>query len=318
MTPITFSLSHFPFQSSHKALAPLALQASRFVGDKPIFKAIGALLPASVFSDDTFRKDREFFNGANINPKKLKTLAPMFLSLLQHHMTDLEKQLKASEGEFLLGNQPSYADISFYWLLAVIRNAHRDDQDSLVTELFSQDLRRKSYIKVIEWMKLMDQVFEKLSYYGPSPGPDSSLGGQKIDSEEAQRLLESGKRVERMVDEHEALVANGWFKKGDEVIVTPDDTGKTHPQCESIQADRIPKNIFNISARSSVSYFRACSLLTSFCLPHFPPFFTAGILIGLTPETGTLEVKTSRNKSLHVHFPRHGYVIAKKPKNSKL
>lgn len=50
--------------------------------------------------------------------------------------------------------------------------------------------------------------------------------GEMLKAEEAQKMIEGFKKMQVRVDGNDSLIRNGWLKKGEEVIIVPDDTGK--------------------------------------------------------------------------------------------
>jgi len=185
-----------------------------------------ALLPSQVWKNESFRKDRESFLGTKLDAERLKSMSPNFTSSLQSHLQDLESQLQAISTPFLLGDKMSLIDISFYGTMNWLRGVHFSDKTSNITAIFGQKKEESSIPKVLEWMSKMDSSFREIRKNGLYPNVKGPIGGEMLKAEEAQKMIEGFKKMQVRVDGNDSLIRNGWLKKGEEVIIVPDDTGK--------------------------------------------------------------------------------------------
>lgn len=196
------------------------------------------MLPSSVWQDQVFLKDREAFRDEKIDPQKIQDMMIQTVSSLQAHFFDLEKQLEVSKKKFLLGDKPCFLDISYYFNLKYLKDLHKGDESSPVSQVLRAG--ESSTPLTLEWLEKMDESFEQLRDYLKGSKQEflegDAIGGEKTTGEVGQRLVEDGEKKQGVwIDGNDALIRNGWFKEGDEVLVRPDDSGKGSLQGESVE-----------------------------------------------------------------------------------
>lgn len=192
------------------------------------------MIPSAIWADEGFRKDREQLFGSKLDPEKLKAMQPSLFSSIQVHIGDLENQLKASNKKFIFSDDKiSLVDISFYQLMNFLRTLWGREKSSEVYQLFNPNGNESPFPKFINWMKAMDSTLHEIREKGlyPQSKVKGPIGGEKISAEEAMKLIQEAKKVDVSINENDPLIKSGWFKKGDQVLVSPTDTGKV-PQGE--------------------------------------------------------------------------------------
>lgn len=173
---------------------------------------------------------------------------PQFLSAIRQHMVsrpatsdrasltvspsqDLIETQLASRSEpanfFLDSPSPTYLDISIYHKLNWLSNMGTADS-------IFKPTGEPSFPLTFSWM---DQIRVAISEAIKSH-PTQGIPTQISDTEAAASLIYSVAPIEAKVDSEEPLLVAGWLKLGDEVEVTPTDTGKVPQKGKLVGLDR--------------------------------------------------------------------------------
>lgn len=177
-----------------------------------LFKAAVGLLPQDhpIMKDAAFLKDRTELTGIQFDPKVFLVNRPATLIQMLALLSLIQKQFLKDDKKFILGgNQPTTADIYLYFATNWGLTAHTGA---------SPEISRTSHPFVYKWL---DSV-------------TAFLGGRKVETrvsfEEAWAILTRLPKHEyaKFVP-HDANNPLG-LKEGQQISVTPVDTGRTHPQ----------------------------------------------------------------------------------------
>lgn len=188
--------------------------------DRAIFALAGALIPWDLMPAE-FRKDRAKFGGRgdDINPAQMKALQPATLSALSSHLALVETQLanrKNVGGGFLTGTKDvTYLDLSLFFVLNWI--AGFPAAASVFPKKGTQPFPR-----VQEWLGVMrDAVKAK----------EQTTQGQAtpLSAEEAAKQIRAAFKDGACgvkADDAEPLLVAKYLALGEQVKVTPTDSGK--------------------------------------------------------------------------------------------
>jgi glutathione S-transferase len=255
--------SLYPAETNGRTLRPLIRGLASFWTDRPLFRVLTGLIPANVWRS-SFGRDREGLVGHKIDADKLEKKIPANLSGLDMHLSMLEGLLleRTEDMPWILDTKtPGLVDIAFYhaldWGEQISRGYGLDNLTAGETaegqgEGTKTVFNSARYPKVCEWFDAMKKyldglpLLERKVLLGDSKGVDKVLGllnGVKSDRE--VDLIPTPAPPLSELDERNEL------RKGTQVQVTPDDTGRGDPSTgylEALSPEEIvisPKEISN-------------------------------------------------------------------------
>lgn len=186
------------------------------LGDE-IFKAAVGLLPAHhpVMKDAAFLKDRSELRGAPFDPKQFAAARPQIMSAMLAYLSLIKKKfLKNGDRKFIAGGEtPSTADIYLYFSINFGLKVH----DGAAPEI-----SKSSHAVIFQWLEAVASFLQ------------GRKQEEKFGFEEAREIL-----VRPPKHEYAKFVVHDdknplHLKQGQEVSVTPVDTGRSHPQYGSL------------------------------------------------------------------------------------
>lgn len=171
-----------------------------FWSDRPLFMAAVGVAFASMGDrlPKAFLEDRAKFSGRPVDLERWKKALPLNLDQLRAHAGFLDRQL-ADGRAYLLGEAPGLADFGPYLSLWFVARGAREAMAGLT----------ESFPHIAGWMKRVKEI---------GHGEEQPMEpGEALDVAKAARS-----------ETREAADANDprGLKPGDEVSVTPDDTGR--------------------------------------------------------------------------------------------
>jgi len=174
--------------------------ALMFWSDRPLFLAAAGLAFAALGDrlPEAFFEDRAKFAGRPIDLERVKRAAPLNLDQVRAHAGFLDRQL-ADGRAFVHGEAPGLADFGPYFSLWFLARGAREAMYNL----------RESFPHIAPWMRRVKEIG-----HGEA---------QPMAPAEALEVAKAGQS-----ETQEAADANDprGLKPGDEVTVTPDDTGR--------------------------------------------------------------------------------------------
>ncbi|ORY57405.1 hypothetical protein BCR35DRAFT_355500 [Leucosporidium creatinivorum] len=206
-------------------------QASSFFWlDRTVFQTVAGMLPWDALPEE-FVKDRSSYRGGDpIDPAKMIAARPQLLSAIRQHMDLIESQLasRAEPTNFFL-DTPSitYLDISLYHKLNWLSSMGTADS-------IFKPTTAPSFPLTFSWMDLIRVAISEAIRSHPTQGIPSQIS----DQEAASLIYSSAPNGSPKVDSEEPLLVAGWLKLGDEVEVTPTDTGKVPQKGKLVGLDR--------------------------------------------------------------------------------
>lgn len=191
-------------KSEHKAFEHMG---------KEMFPLGASLIPFNLIADPAFLKDRTALTGRSWDEKTIKANRPAALSAFLSYAAKVDEMLK--DGDFVNGSTFSMADIHLLFIFQWILVGHKGAEP---------EVSPSTHPKIYAWVK---RCLSSL--------PRSKAG--KIKFDEARKVLQQGAASSGST--HAALATSAvpeptGIKVGDQVTVTPVDTGRTHPQAGTV------------------------------------------------------------------------------------
>jgi hypothetical protein len=191
--------------------------------DQHLFPIGAFLIPAKALSKE-FVEDRAKY-GVKLGQVPIEQAK----ASLRIHMTLLEEQLKNNEAKgldsFLLGSkEPEYVDLGgVYTALNWIQSMQRSAPEYLPLD----PSKPTPFPLVCKYMaRLRSHIQEGLAA-SPKPQSLDAITAAKVITDGSAKVISQYRNSPDRVDTRDPLVQKGNFKYGDEVDVTPMDTGRT-------------------------------------------------------------------------------------------
>ncbi|PRP81223.1 hypothetical protein PROFUN_02057 [Planoprotostelium fungivorum] len=173
---------------------------------RELFPICAGLLPAAALSDEAFLKDRSELTGYKWSPQTFTAGRPKAFSKFLVVLDIIENQF-LSKNRFLKGEECSTADLHVFhltsWVIRTLRNT-----------LATPEVTPETHPKLHRWM---DDVAKKLSNNKP----------KQIQFQDIRSSLLSPNSTKTPAH-HDAEPLQ--LKRGEEITVTPTDSGRNHPQ----------------------------------------------------------------------------------------
>ena len=237
-----------PPGASGRTLQSLSRGIASFWTDRPLFRFMTGLIPASVWRTP-FGEDRAGLIGHKLDPDKLEKKFPQNLSGLDLHLSLLESLLADTTEKqpwILETATPGLVDVAFFsqldWAEKISRGegvenltngGASDGQGEGMQAVFNAD----RYPKVLNWYENVKKYYDNLPLLERKVEETDSKGIDKVLG------LLSGVRADHNVDlistpapPHKELDERNGLHKGAHVIVTPDDTGRGDPSRGYLEA----------------------------------------------------------------------------------
>lgn len=183
--------------------------------DKPLFKVVTSLLPEAILNDEAFVKDvslhlfsfvkccvgisfamlilcrslqRSSFRGTPIVKEQVLKMAPLALSALQSHLSDIELQLAQSSTRFLLGTStPTLIDISLFFTVNWV-----DGLGTASDIMRPKDRSESPSPRALQWVQDMREAIVAAKRDSVTAGANAGsgtsnpLGGEIVDGKAAR------------------------------------------------------------------------------------------------------------------------------------
>ena len=176
---------------------PYALQ---FWSGRPLFQACVVVAFAAIGDKlpKEFLDDRAKFSGRTTDIGKMKAASPVMLDQVRAHIGFLAAQLDSGKA-FLTGDAPGVADFDIYHCLWFVARAAPDAMATLTA----------SFPELGGWMERIN-----------------AIGHGTVEPMEGSEALDVARDATPTAEEAPDRYDHRGFKPGDDVTVTPDDTGR--------------------------------------------------------------------------------------------
>ncbi|KEF56993.1 uncharacterized protein A1O9_07183 [Exophiala aquamarina CBS 119918] len=227
------------------SLRPLIRGFGSYWTDKPFFRVTTGLIPGSVWHT-SFGQDRSNLIGHKLNPEKLAGKVPENLSGLDLHLSILEPLLQYGKKWLFETENPSAADIGFFYQLEWAEKIARGEGVRDLTGGGAQDgdgeglqsvFNPKRYPNLSSWFQRLKEYLDALPLTENRIERNDETGIQKTLSKISSISLgDTIPLIETPAGSHKDLDARNGLSLGVQVSIAPDDTGRGSPTVGTLVA----------------------------------------------------------------------------------
>ena len=163
----------------------------------------------------------------------------IFLTLIQQHLIETQLALRSSSDNYILDSKtPLYLDLTLFFVLNWC--ASFDTTASIFKTQSSSD--DSPFRLTLAWLDQVRTALQQAKERHPQKGVPERINADVA----ARRVLGARSQSQALLlDRQEPLLVAGWFSIGDEVEVTPNDTGRV-PQKGKLVAVNAERSVIEV------------------------------------------------------------------------